>query len=88
MHVELLAKVKAVWTAKQKLDREEAALKDCLADLEHAAVNKKSLKDIVSDFSKKMQLLHDLHPLHDAKLVAPCPQGSESGLRALENAST
>ena len=58
-HVELLAKVKAVWTAKQKLDREEAALKDCLADLEHAAVNKKSLKDIVSDFTKKMQLLHD-----------------------------
>ena len=53
------AKVKAVWTAKQKLDREEAALKDCLADLEHAAVNKESLKDIVSDFSKKMQLLHD-----------------------------
>lgn len=58
-HVDLMAKVKPVWQAKAKLERDEATLKDILCEFENAVEGKKGFKEIVQDYESKMEVLHE-----------------------------
>ncbi|CAE7778714.1 unnamed protein product [Symbiodinium sp. CCMP2592] len=58
-HVELMAKVKPVWTAKAKLDREETALKDTLCEFAVAVNGKPGFEKLVDDYEAKMGVLHN-----------------------------
>ena len=56
-HVELMVKVKAVWQAKGKLDKEETLLKDTLADFETAVHGKAGFDKIVKEYEVKLGVL-------------------------------
>ena len=58
-HVELMAKVKPVWSAKAKLEREETALKDILCEFAVAVAGKPGFTKVVDDYENKMAVLHD-----------------------------
>ncbi|CAE7684273.1 unnamed protein product [Symbiodinium sp. CCMP2592] len=58
-HVELMAMVKPVWTAKAKLDREETALKDTLCEFAVAVNGKPGFENLVNDYETRMGVLHN-----------------------------